>query len=154
TGYELSTSEEITFTIEESQEEILTLDGPIENEVLTTDIVLTKEDSITGDRLNGATFELTYEDGDYSFDALTKTTSGSGIESGRITCDNLKPGTYHITELSASGGYIKDDEPIVVVVTHNDVDDEDTVFNVTAENDPLAYIILEKEDSETGYKLQ
>ena len=153
-GFELSGQDPIEFEIERSQEESIEIcSEPFENHVKTTAIEVTKQDSINGQLLPGAEFELTYSEGDY-FDSASSFTPVTGVtdENGVLRFEDLKPGTYELTETGAPEGYIADDTPIEVPVTLGDVHNEQTV-GVTVDNDPFANITLTKVDSETETSL-
>ncbi|ADH98142.1 Cna B-type domain-containing protein [Salisediminibacterium selenitireducens] len=153
-GFELSGQDPIEFEIERSQADPIEISSdPFENNVKTTAIEVTKQDSINGQMLPGAEFELTYSEGDYydsstPFSALTRETDENGI----LRFEDLKPGTYELRETESPEGYIADDTPIEVTVTLGDVHNERTV-GVTVDNDPFANITLTKVDSETGTSL-
>ncbi|WP_042141906.1 SpaA isopeptide-forming pilin-related protein [Paucisalibacillus sp. EB02] len=124
-------------------------EGIITNEVKTAKIELTKIDSINGSQLlKGAVFELEYKGGKYSH----LLSSGTTDENGKVTFENLKPGTYEIKEINAPEGYILKTEPITVEVTLDDVHFDRTVTR-NIENAPLANIIVQKVDIETDAKL-
>ncbi|MBO1005717.1 Cna B-type domain-containing protein [Pseudogracilibacillus auburnensis] len=129
-------------------------EGTITNEVKTTKIELTKSDSINGSQLlAGTVFELKYKSGDYSLEGSP--ISGTTGENGKVTFDNLKPGIYEIKETQASAGYILNSEPIEVTISLDDVDKGTIIYErERVRNAPLANIIVQKEDSETNYKLQ
>ncbi|WP_062106331.1 Cna B-type domain-containing protein [Bacillus niameyensis] len=127
-------------------------EGIIKNEVKRTNIVLTKNDSINKKQfLAGAEFELKYESGDYTHPTTTGTTGADG----KVTFENLKPGTYQIIETKAPEGYIhiQDSEPIIVEVTLDNVQ-KGTDITLNISNDPLAEVIVEKRDSETNVALE
>src|SRR5690606_28604116 len=62
--------------------------GIIKNEVKTTKIELTKRDSINGQLLEGAKFELTYKSG--SGDYSHPPTQGTTGKDGKVIFENLK----------------------------------------------------------------
>ncbi|ENH95980.1 hypothetical protein J416_13124 [Gracilibacillus halophilus YIM-C55.5] len=146
TGYNISekAANGIDFTIERSQQEALEI-GTVSNEVKTTAVELTKTDDINGDVLEGATFTLTYQDGNYSSEVLEGTTDSSG----KVTFTNLKPGTYSIVETEAPDGYLLNSEPITVEVTLDDVHHERTV-SASQNNRPSTDITVQKEWVDTA----
>ncbi|MBS4202392.1 Cna B-type domain-containing protein [Bacillus sp. FJAT-49732] len=150
-GYNISDQEAkdgIEFEIVHSQVTPIDI-RTITNEVKTTKIELTKKDAISGNLLPGAEFELTYQAGPYPNGTTVIKTADS---SGKVTFEDLKPGTYSIKESKAPEGYILNTTPIIVEVTLNHVHNNQTVKK-DIQNDPFVHVILVKEDSETAYKL-
>ncbi|WP_411953818.1 Cna B-type domain-containing protein [Alkalibacillus sp. S2W] len=148
-GFNLLGNDPIDFTIDRSQDQPADIGtGAIENEVKTTAIELTKTDSVNGQSLAGATFELNYGSGNYSAATQTATTN----ENGKVTFNNLKPGTYQVTETASPEGYIANSGPIEIDVTLDDVHNGTTVTQ-EVQNDPYTDVQLTKVDAETGYKL-
>ena len=101
-----------------------------------TSLVITKIDSETGEKLNGARFKLKH------------TTSGAEYftdetSNGVATIEELVEGTYTLTEIQAPNGYILNKEPITVVV------ENDRVNEVTIKNSKKPSITVNKVDSET-----
>ena len=124
---------------------------PVENKVKTTSIQLTKADSISGAKLADAEFKIEQTSGNYAFTSATETTDKNGV----LTFTDLKPGIYEITETKAPAGYIQLSEPIIVEVTYEDVH-KGTIKQLANEvkNAPLAQLIVEKKDSESGVVLK
>ena len=108
-----------------------------------------KVDSVTGDPVKGAKFQIWY--------ASNHTDSGElndlGIyytdESGKIILPEVKDGWYKVTELEAPHGYsIKEPATQECFIAGG----ESKVL--TFENTPLSAIIIRKVDSETGQPLE
>src|SRR5690606_27330810 len=77
-GFNITNEHPIAFTIVRSQVSPLDL-GTISNEVKTTSIEVTKKDSINGQLLEGAVYQLTYKSGSYSAVPQTGMTNSSGV---------------------------------------------------------------------------
>ncbi|MDR1703235.1 MAG: hypothetical protein LBS19_00935, partial [Clostridiales bacterium] len=69
-----------------------------ENEPLAS-LVITKIDGSTGETLSGASFRVALDDGSDFYDVQTD-------GSGEAKLENLKAGTYTVTELTAPNGYV------------------------------------------------
>src|SRR5699024_8385859 len=146
-GYNLSETADkgIEFTIARTDEgDTVELDL-ITNEVKSTKIQLTKKDSVENSKpLEGAEFNLLDSDNNV---LATESTD----ENGSLVFDtDVKPGTYYVQETGAPSGYISNGELIPVEVTLEQVHEG---YNATVEieNDPFAEVILQKQDSESGY---
>ena len=101
-----------------------------------TSLVITKIDSATGEKLDGARFKLKH------------TTSGAEYFTdetvdGIATIEELVEGTYTLTEIQAPNGYILNKDPITVVI------ENDRVNEVTIKNSKKPSITVNKVDSET-----
>lgn len=70
--------------------------------VPSTRINIHKVDSVSGSDIEGATFNITFNDGNREVDRGNFTTNSSGMISV-----NVPPGTYKVTEVSAPSNYIK-----------------------------------------------
>ncbi|GEM02804.1 hypothetical protein HHA03_23360 [Halolactibacillus halophilus] len=152
-GFTLSERDPIAFTIPlntVSADTVTISSDPFENNVKTTAIEVTKQDSINGQLLPGAEFELTYSNGDYDLDSSPRT--GVTDESGKVTFDDLKPGTYQLKETKTPDGYISSSTPIEITVTLGDVHNA-RVIRETVENAPYANVTLKKVDAETSTAL-
>ena len=70
---------------------------------------ITKQDAEDKTKLGGVEFELEKmgTDGkpDAEFDAVTKITSGEDADKGKCSFENLKPGSYRLTETKTAEGY-------------------------------------------------
>lgn len=88
----------------------------------TTESALTinKTDSSTGDRLGGATFRVTKDNGDYVGDYTTN-------DAGQIVIPDLEAGVYVVSETAAPDGYVLDTTPRRVTIK----DDQAAVLDVT-----------------------
>ncbi len=96
-----------------------------------------KIDAITGEPLEGATLKVSNPFFDYEQELTT------GAD-GTITIENLKQGSYTISEIQAPNGYILSNETKVAVVKWG----EETT--ITYENQPKTSLVITKIDSETG----
>ena len=101
-----------------------------------TSLVITKIDSETGEKLDGARFRLKH------------TTSGAEYFTdetvdGIATIEDLVEGTYTLTEIQAPNGYILNKDPITVVI------ENDRVNEVTIKNSKKPSITVNKVDSIT-----
>lgn len=77
-----------------------------------------------GNPLDGATFKVerrTSEDPE-TWETIREDVT---TKDGSVTLNNLKPGTYRITEVSAPDGYEKDPEPKFATIGANDANDND-----------------------------
>ncbi len=99
-----------------------------------------KVDAITGEPLAGATLKISNP----LFNYEQEFTTGAD---GTITIEDLKQGSYEITEVQAPNGYILSDETKVAVIKWG----EETT--ITYENEPKTSLVITKIDSETGAKL-
>ena len=99
-----------------------------------------KVDRVTGEALAGATLKISNPLFDYEQEFTTDA-------DGTITIENLKQGSYEITEVQAPNGYILSDETKVAVLKWGETTE------ITYENDPKTSLIITKIDSETGEKL-
>lgn len=72
--------------------------------------VLTKTDSVSGDALQGAVFELQDKDGKVLQSDLATD------ESGKLTVNNLAPGDYQFVETEAPTGYDLDTTPVTFTI--------------------------------------
>ena len=122
----------------------------IENEK-KPDLTIIKIDSVTGNGIKGAKFEIYVskdktEDGTYQkLDSNFYYTDANGV----IYLDNLDTGWYKIVEVEPAAGYsMKEPTEQVIYV------DNDKAVEVTFENTPLNAIVVEKYDSVTGAALQ
>ncbi len=99
-----------------------------------------KVDAITGQPLEGAVLKISNP----LFNYEQEFTTGAD---GTITINNLKQGSYEITEVQAPNGYILSNETKVAVLKWG----EETT--ITYENQPKTSLQITKIDSETGEKL-
>ncbi len=108
----------------------------------TAESVLTvnKTDANTGNPLQGATFRITKDNGDYVGDYTTDA-------SGKIVVSTLAAGTYNIAETKAPDGYvidttsksfvIKDNQPVVLDITNAQVSNFRIVNTCTQDGRPI-----------------
>ncbi len=114
--------------------------------VYTYEIEISKVDGETGEALAGATFGIYYdEDCD---DPIYRYT-GHGFDEGQkqiytIVSDEdgsaifygLAEGTYYVKELRAPNGYVLEDTPIKVEITH-DLQDSGHIYSMEVKNTPI-----------------
>ncbi|MGY4688555.1 MSCRAMM family protein [Salibacterium sp. K-3] len=124
-GYQLR-EEPIEFTIEEDQQEMVTLTA--ENEVKPGAVQLTKTAAGNTDEvLEGAEFTLEQSDGTVVQDGLTTGTNGT------ITVTGLEPGSYQFVETEAPEGYEQTETPVEFDIEA----DETSLVTVTKENEEI-----------------
>ncbi len=135
-GYILDTTPK-TVTLEEDNPTVVTVE--IKNKPLAG-LQIRKIDGATNKPLAGVEFELRTAAGAF----IGKyTTDAAGV----IFVENLKPGTYVITELSTKENYTLDATPRTVVVKSGKMTLE------TFKNYPYPVLTIKKVDSETGQPL-
>lgn len=101
-GYQLN-QQKWPFTIKENQTETTTVTAV--NDIIKGSAELSKIGE-GGERLEGAQFKLLDQDGHELKDSLV-----TG-ENGKITINELRPGTYQLVETKAPDGYVLDETPI------------------------------------------
>lgn len=99
------------------------------------DLTVNKTDAVTGNALDGATFQLTQNG---SAVGLVQTAEGQYVSGGTITqfttsggtavLSNLPAGNYKLVELSAPAGYLKSAEKTIALTSDSDV----TIANLPA----------------------
>ena len=112
-------------------------------------LTVNKIDSITGDPIKGAKFNVTFRSDKTSTGEIRDLGTYYSDENGQFFIDKLDDGWYTITELEPAAGYsIKDptSQQVYVEAGRGKV--------VTFENTPLSAIIVKKVDSSTGDPLQ
>ena len=112
-------------------------------------LTVNKIDSITGDPIKGAKFNVTFRSDTTSTGEIRDLGTYYSDENGQFFIDKLDDGWYTITELEPAAGYsIKDptSQQVYVEAGRGKV--------VTFENTPLSAIIVKKVDSSTGDPLQ
>ena len=118
----------------------------IENEK-KPDLLIEKLDSVVGDGLKGAKFEI-WVSKDKSSDGTYQRLNNSfyySDEDGLIRLDNLDTGWYRIVEVEPPAGYeLKAPSEQTVYV------DNDTSVTVTFENIPKSALVIRKVDADTG----
>lgn len=120
-GY-LSVNGQQEFTIEEGQTESVSL--LFTNKKYLGSVILTKVDSEDETKvLSGVHYEL-YDD------ALNKIDDYVTGEDGKITVDNLVPGTYFFIETKPQEGYVQDFDRIYFTIESN----QQTAVEITAKN--------------------
>lgn len=112
-------------------------------------LTVNKIDSITGDPIKGAKFNVAFRSDKTSTGEIRDLGTYYSDENGQFFIDKLDDGWYTITELEPAAGYsIKDptSQQVYVEAGRGKV--------VTFENTPLSAIIVKKVDSSTGDPLQ
>ena len=108
-----------------------------------------KVDSVTGDPVKGAKFQIWYASNHTDSGELNDLGTYYTDESGKIILPEVKDGWYKVTELEAPHGYsIKEPATQECFISGG----ESKVL--TFENTPLSAIILRKVDSESGQPLE
>ena len=108
-----------------------------------------KVDSVTGDPVKGAKFQIWYGSNHTDTGELNDLGVYYTDESGRIILSEVKDGWYKVTELEAPHGYsIKEPATQECFISGG----ESKVL--TFENTPLSAIIIRKVDSESGQPLE
>ena len=108
-----------------------------------------KVDSVTGDSVKGAKFQIWYASNHTDSGELNDLGTYYTDESGKIILPEVKDGWYKVTELEAPHGYsIKEPATQECFIAGG----ESKVL--TFENTPLSAIIIRKVDSESGQPLE
>ena len=108
-----------------------------------------KVDSVTGDPVKGAKFQIWYASNHTDSGELNDLGTYYTDESGKIILPEVKDGWYKVTELEAPHGYsIKESATQECFIAGG----ESKVL--TFENTPLSAIIIRKVDSESGQPLE
>ena len=108
-----------------------------------------KVDSVTGDPVKGAKFQIWYASNHTDSGELNDLGTYYTDESGKIILPEVKDGWYKVTELEAPQGYsIK--EPATQECFISGGESKVLIF----ENTPLSAIIIRKVDSESGQPLE
>lgn len=108
-------------------------------------LTIEKIDSITGNPIKGAKFQVWYGSNDTETGELNDLGVYYTDEDGHIVLENVKDGWYKVTELKPASGYqIK--EP----ATQECFIEAGTSKTLTFENTPLSALIVYKYDSVTG----
>lgn len=113
-------------------------------------LVINKLDSVTGKPLAGATFKITYSNGQY-VDNAGGAISSNGLyttdKTGQIIITGLEPDTYVVTEVKSPSGYVLDTLSQTVVVNTHDTQ------TLTFYNTPIGGLQIIKTDEDTGTRL-
>ena len=108
-----------------------------------------KVDSVTGDPVKGAKFQVWYASNHTDTGELNDLGTYFSDESGKIILPEVKDGWYKVTELEAPHGYsIKEPATQECFISGG----ESKVL--TFENTPLSAIVIRKVDSESGQPLE
>lgn len=108
-------------------------------------LTIEKIDSITGNPIKGAKFQIWYGSNDTETGELNDLGVYYTDEAGRIVLEHVKDGWYKVTELEPASGYqIKDP------ATQECFIEAGTSKNLVFENTPLSALIVYKYDSVTG----
>ena len=125
-----------------------TTEVAIENEQKPS-LTILKIDSIVGDAVKGAKFEI-WAAKDQDRDGTYTKLPGAYYtdDEGKIVLDNLDTGWYRIVEVEPPAGYLlKDPSEQLVYVEH------DKATTVTFENIPKSALVIRKIDADTGAPL-
>ena len=112
-----------------------------ENKLITGSIEILKLDADTKQPLAGVTYRIFDADGN-------KITDGTTDANGKVTFDNLKPGSYSYQEISTVDGYHLDDTKYDFSLTS-----ENLTIKVTRENKPVKGCITVRKVDVTGSPL-
>ena len=116
---------------------------------LKPSLEIRKVDSVTGDPVKGAKFQIWYASNHTDTGELNDLGVHYTDESGKIILPEVKDGWYKVTELEPAAGYsIKEPATQKCFISGG----ESKVL--TFENTPLSAIIIRKLDSETGQPLE
>ena len=116
---------------------------------LKPNLEIRKVDSVTGDPVKGAKFQIWYGSNHTDTGELNDLGTYFSDESGKIILPEIKDGWYKVTELEAPHGYsIKEPATQECFISGG----ESKVL--TFENTPLSAIIIRKVDSESGQPLE
>ena len=116
---------------------------------LKPSLEIRKVDSVTGDSVKGAKFQIWYGSNHTDTGELNDLGTYFSDESGKIILPEVKDGWYKVTELEAPHGYsIKEPATQECFISGG----ESKVL--TFENTPLSAIIIRKVDSESGQPLE
>ena len=108
-----------------------------------------KVDSVTGDPVKGAKFQIWYGSNHTDTGELNDLGTYFSDESGKIILPEIKDGWYKVTELEPASGYaIKEPATQECFISGG----ESKIL--TFENTPLSAIIIRKVDSESGQPLE
>lgn len=139
-GYVLDSTEK-KFTIKDSDIGTVVNIGSLENNIKTGSVNLTKEDSETAQKLEGAEFKLYSQD---NKELGTYTTDKNGV----LSVKDLRPGDYYFVEIKAPEGYDLDsskhdfkitlgetESHIELVVNNTKVKEDDSKVEDSKQND-------------------
>ena len=116
---------------------------------LKPSLEIRKVDSVTGDPVKGAKFQIWYGSNHTDTGELNDLGTYFSDESGKIILPEVKDGWYKVTELEAPHGYsIKEPATQECFISGGE-----SKF-LTFENAPLSAIIIRKVDSESGQPLE
>ena len=116
---------------------------------LKPSLEIRKLDSVTGDPVKGAKFQIWYGSNHTDTGELNDLGTYFSDESGKIILPEVKDGWYKVTELEAPHGYsIKEPATQECFISGG----ESKVL--TFENTPLSAIVIRKVDSESGQPLE
>ncbi|WP_409969335.1 SpaA isopeptide-forming pilin-related protein [Bengtsoniella intestinalis] len=140
-GYELNQTSQTVY-ISGNNQDVVTVDF---YNYKMADLVIIKQDSVTGATLSGAKFKITYSDGTVVGNSNGYYTTDAN---GLITISELDHNaTVIVQEVTAPSGYQMDETPQTVQLSQGEA------FVLTFENDPLGNLIIQKLDSVTGEAL-
>ena len=134
-GYVVGITDQQTVTVNDDKSTVT-----IANKKIIRDVVLTKTDKETGERLAGAVFELQQKVGDSYRTIANLTTDKDGL----LTQQKLEPGDYRFIELIAPEGYQRLSDPIVFTISEKQTE----AIQLQVKNLKLGSVALEKFNSD------
>ena len=111
---------------------------------LKPSLEIRKVDSVTGDPIKGAKFQIWYGSNHTDTGELNDLGTYFSDASGKIILPEIKDGWYKVTELEPASGYALDTTPVNACVK----DSETTTVEIT--NQRMASIMIHKIDAATG----
>lgn len=136
------------YSIKEATQEVYIQSGT--NKVLTFEniplsaIVVWKYDSVTGEAVEGAVFQIRYLSGTSGTGGMVIGTYKTSAN-GSFTVTGLKAGTYIVEELASDSGHVIDTSPQTVYLSGEDQDVVQLYFG----NSPKGSLLIKKIDSAT-----
>ncbi|WP_409969701.1 SpaA isopeptide-forming pilin-related protein [Bengtsoniella intestinalis] len=140
-GYELNTATQTVY-ISGDEQAVVTVDF---RNYKMADLVIMKQDSVTGEMLSGAKFKVTYSDGTVVGNSNGYYTTDAN---GLITISELEHNaTVIVQEVTAPDGYLLDETPQTIQLSQGDA------YVLTFENDPMGGLRITKTDAEDGDRI-
>ncbi|WP_409969024.1 SpaA isopeptide-forming pilin-related protein [Bengtsoniella intestinalis] len=141
TGYELNTATQTVY-ISGDEQAVVTVDF---RNYKMADLVIMKQDSVTGEMLSGAKFKITYSDGTVVGNSNGYYTTDAN---GLITISELEHNaTVIVQEVTAPDGYLLDETPQTIQLSQGEA------YVLTFENDPMGGLRITKTDAEDGDRI-
>ncbi len=144
TGYNINepSTQEVYLT-DGNYEELTFLDTP------KSALVIWKYDSVTGEAVPGAVFQVRYLAGGSGTGGRVLGPFTTGIN-GSVSVTDLDPGTYVVEEIAAANGYVIDTAPQNVIISG----EEQNVVEVHFGNSPYGDLLIKKLDAITKQPLE